>query len=243
MIREKRRTSGFTIVELLVVIAVIGILATISIVSYQGVREKSRIAAGLAFEQQLISKYSGYTTGDWSFDECSGTTTGNRAVAPSTDTIIGTATWITDTPSGRGCALRFNGATRIETQASLGATSYVKAAWIRIAPAGPCGNILSKAAMNGADAPFWTTSCKLTAGYQANYTAVQAPTTINDNLWHYVAAIWENSTLALYIDGKSVATTTGAPAPSPTGGLVSIGSHAGANYFTGDIDNPFISTQ
>jgi len=38
------RQKGFTIVELLVVIVVIGILAAITVVSYSGIQERSRIA-------------------------------------------------------------------------------------------------------------------------------------------------------------------------------------------------------
>lgn len=38
------RQQGFTIIELLIVIVVIGILATISIVAYNGVQDKARLA-------------------------------------------------------------------------------------------------------------------------------------------------------------------------------------------------------
>jgi type IV pilus assembly protein PilA len=43
-INSKRKDSGFTIVELLVVIVVIGILAAITIVSYTGVTNKANLA-------------------------------------------------------------------------------------------------------------------------------------------------------------------------------------------------------
>lgn len=39
------RRSGFTIVELLIVIVVIAILATISVVAYNGIQERSRVTA------------------------------------------------------------------------------------------------------------------------------------------------------------------------------------------------------
>lgn len=41
----KRTTSGFTIVELLIVIVVIAILAAISIAVYSGIRERAQVAA------------------------------------------------------------------------------------------------------------------------------------------------------------------------------------------------------
>lgn len=242
----KRRGSetGFTIVELLIVIVVIGILAAITIVAYNGIQERARLASAQAFEHQLQSKYGASATGNWSFDECSGTTMKNNGSPQTTDAIsTGTATWVTDTATGRGCALRFDGATRIETTASLGASLYVKAAWIRVASNQACVNIMSRGVNNGADAPFWLTGCKLTAGYQGSYSAVQAPQIMNDGKWHYVAVIWENGNLTLYSDGKQVASTAGTPAPTPIGGTVSIGSHTTGNFFVGDIDNPFVAAE
>ena len=244
VMKRRGRETGFTIVELLIVIVVIGILAAITIVAYNGIQERARLASAMAFEHQLQSKYGASATGNWSFDECSGTTMKNNGSPQTTDAIsTGTATWVTDTATGRGCALRFDGATRIETTASLGATLYVKAAWIRVASNQACVNIMSRGVNNGADAPFWLTGCKLTAGYQGTYTAVQAPQIMNDGKWHYVAVIWENGNLTLYSDGKKVASNAGTPAQTPIGGTVSIGSHTNGNFFVGDIDNPFVAAE
>lgn len=42
MLAMKKSASGFTIVELLIVIVVIGILATISLVAYNGIQDRAR---------------------------------------------------------------------------------------------------------------------------------------------------------------------------------------------------------
>lgn len=51
-----RRSSGFTLVELLTVVVIIGILATISAGVFSDHIEKSRVARGQAFEKQLKTK-------------------------------------------------------------------------------------------------------------------------------------------------------------------------------------------
>lgn len=246
IMKHTRRQSGFTIVELLIVIVVIGILAAITIVAYNGIQDHARMATALEFEHQMRTKYLQDATGDWNFDECSGQAVKNIGSAATTDTILGTATWITDTPTGKGCALRFDGTTNhIQTVASLGPTYYVKAAWVRITAAS-CGspNIISQAATNGAVAAFYAPGCKPSAGNNGNWSTVQSPQAINDGKWHYVTALWESGTLTMYVDGKSVSVATGVTAPlTNSTGYVAIGSHGGGNFFNGDIDNPFVAAQ
>jgi prepilin-type N-terminal cleavage/methylation domain-containing protein len=56
----KQRHAGFTIVELLIVIVVIGILAAITIVAYNGIRHRSNIAksqSDLKGMQRLLALY------------------------------------------------------------------------------------------------------------------------------------------------------------------------------------------
>jgi len=51
-----RTKSGFTIVELLIVIVIIGILATITIVAYNGIQERARASAATSALTQAIKK-------------------------------------------------------------------------------------------------------------------------------------------------------------------------------------------
>lgn len=57
----KQKQAGFTIVELLIVIVVIAILATISIVAFNGIQQKGRNAARLAGANSVYKQLEIYT--------------------------------------------------------------------------------------------------------------------------------------------------------------------------------------
>jgi len=53
---KHKKTSGFTIVELLIVVVVIAILAAITIVSYNGIQNRSNAAASLSTASSVAKK-------------------------------------------------------------------------------------------------------------------------------------------------------------------------------------------
>lgn len=55
MVKNIQKQTGFTIVELLIVIVVIGILAAITIVAYNGVQQRARVSSANS-DLQLLSK-------------------------------------------------------------------------------------------------------------------------------------------------------------------------------------------
>ncbi len=81
--------SGFTIVELLIVIVVIAILAAISIVAYNGVQERAQSTA-------ISSRASAYVKGLKMWEADIGRPTTNSCIAPSSYTSCSVLGWGTN---------------------------------------------------------------------------------------------------------------------------------------------------
>ena len=61
---QNNKQSGFTIVELLIVVVVIGILAAITLVAFNGVQNRSKTTAGEALAGQVAKKAEAYNAID-----------------------------------------------------------------------------------------------------------------------------------------------------------------------------------
>lgn len=233
-----KKQTGFTIVELAIVIAVIGILAAITVVAFNGIQERARLASGRAFASQLERKHLATAEGVWEFDECSGTPQ-NRKTNSVSGTVVGTVNWSTDTPSGKGCAMRFDGNTRITTNASLGAKYYLKAAWVKF---NACGNnnVISSPDVGGNDAPLYLPNCRIYAGHNGNYGRISSTEVLEPNKWYHIAVEFIDGTYSLYLDGKKIRESTGHPDLTPTDSGVNIGAHRTGSRFAGTMDDVMI---
>lgn len=61
--------KGYTLVEIMVVIAIIGILSSVTFVAFSSAREKSRMSTAKMFEANHVGVLRNYLVAEWKFDD------------------------------------------------------------------------------------------------------------------------------------------------------------------------------
>ena len=222
MSKRNKSNLAFTLVELLVAIAIVGLLSTVIFVSFSGVRDKARIAKGLYFAKQLETSLGADLVGRWNFDEGEGNTAYDSSGYNNNGTITG-ATWkcATDdsnnTPSGKGCSLSFSGSsnkveTNITTQNSYFHNGFTISAWIypKGWGGGDFGRIVNKSdaanASNGFHFSLRRSSSSMEFQMNASSEKYPSNNSISFNQWQHVVLVIKpvdanNSSATFYIDG------------------------------------------
>jgi prepilin-type N-terminal cleavage/methylation domain-containing protein len=113
---KKQTTNGFTIVELLIVIVVIGILAAITIVSYSGIQQRAKNISRISAARQALGAVNAYIAANGSYPLATGT---GRCLA---DNFPGDICWGVDSASPAIKTASLN--TEIKTIASLPSITY-----------------------------------------------------------------------------------------------------------------------
>jgi prepilin-type N-terminal cleavage/methylation domain-containing protein len=100
-IKTRQKDSGFTIVELLVVIVVIGILAAITIVSYTGITARAKTAQAQANANSVVQLVNAYTSDSTANNGGNGTYPANVAAwASYTTTTVPSGVTVSNQTAG-----------------------------------------------------------------------------------------------------------------------------------------------
>lgn len=226
---------AFTLIELLVVIAIIGLISTLSVVSFSSAREKARIAKGLDFSASILRANGDDLLMRWDFDECSGAITDQSETA-SGGTLNGDATWSTDTPSGKGCSMAFDGAGDYVTHDkgfSLAGRSFTVSVWAKRNGYGTTQYIFSQGSALVSNQLLFIIFRNANQFQCSIYGSDLATTeTYTDAKWHQYVCTFDVATLkrSVYVDGALKASDT-APSAYLGTSATYIGSQFGSTYY------------
>ncbi len=233
---SKHFHQGFTLLELLVVISIIGILSSIVLISYKGHTQKAKLANTMQYAKSIHSELGAYAVGGWSFDNI----TGNTVLDDSGNGNNGTIYGATQVDGVIGKALSFDGSNDfVQISGITIGTSVTILAWFK--SSNYDGKIpLSLDGSNYSSGPntfFYSAKINWNTGDGAGnpFTNSAYP----DGDWHHFVFVTDalNNNSKLHIDGKLIGSAL-YKNPTVSNGVFRIGAfHAGSYYFSGLIDD------
>lgn len=251
---KQSNQSGFTLLELLIVIVIIGILSTIVVPGLTSGRDRARIAKGKDLAGYAVRIAGEEIAGKWELDEGSGTTASDSSGYGVNGTLTNGPTWSSDTYSNSGNSVLFDGSNdyiTVPNSSFLNPSSGITfGTWFKANSLSGARSILSKTETGGYNLTMSTPSPCLTdyicglVWINGAYRVASIPTSgLETGKWYYFLISYNGSTLKMYQDGEEVASTniTGSIGYS-FGNPFCIGSEAtnvgctGGQYFNGNID-------
>jgi len=244
MLRNKQQ-KGFTLLELLIVIAIIGLLASVVMVQFPEAQKRARIAEAQGFAESLRGSLQMDMVAWWPLDETSGSTAKDSWFDQFDGTVVG-AVWTEGIING---ALSFDGSNdyvRIDDVVVANPSSLTIASWFQKQGEGSNYECVLHQSINtsiggssywmGVDSNDYLTAT-IGAGTGVGWSAGQTNIRAILGEWIYLVASWDGSVVRVYVNGKYIkqyALTTYSNLDTPT----RIGASSdGANYrFNGLID-------
>lgn len=199
--------KGFTLIELMVVIGIIGVLATIVTAFLNGARESGRMAANIQFEANILHGIGDQLIGEWKFDTNGGATTPDTSGYNNTGTLYnaggGTPIWdATAGYNGKGAYL-FNGNNSIATRLkNINTNNITITAWIK--PTQTSTGLQGIIVARSGDMSGFVTHGNNDVG--ASWHGDYGPPTnlyLKLNQWNFIAMSVSQTKIILYVNGIS----------------------------------------
>jgi len=241
-----KKQKAFTLIELMLVIVIIGVIASIILVATRAAREKARIAKGLQFSSSVHHALGAYAVGIWDFNDQANPTV--DASGNSNNGTINGAAYVTDTPSGKGYALEFNRSENdwIKINGDIGLSGAMTISlWFKT----PDKNTNQYFADNRSPGTWWFIknytggACGSNPGnicFENRVMALDSDWRINE--WTHIVVTDDTSTARMYINGKLVDTGSGQSTTISTN--LRFGTrYTNSGYFQGLMDDPRVYEQ